>query len=174
MVSIHIRRGGVDNGQCHSKWLSTITASPDVISMSFVPITTLLTGVRGAGFLNHAVNLYIRCNAFLMQHCRLAVWMLCVCLTCSALRFQINRPSKSFSSFWSSRCRGAGLRSSVSSPLACRGGRRACRLFSSRSWALSFMSILPRQELNRIVREPTLQVVINLWIFPIVCVPYTG
>jgi hypothetical protein len=164
--------------------------------MSFVPITTLLTGVRGAGFLNHAVNLYIRCNAFLMQHCTSpssSAWMLCVCLTCSALRFpaceyiyiyihiyiyiyiyQINRPSKSFSSFWSSRCRGAGLRSSASSPLACRGGRRACRLFSSRSWALSFMSILPRQELNRIVLEPTLQVVINLWIFPIVCVPYTG
>ncbi|KAK3134870.1 hypothetical protein QOZ80_5BG0411820 [Eleusine coracana subsp. coracana] len=60
IVSIHIRRGGVDNGQCHSKWLSTITGSPDVISMAFAPITTLLTGVPGAGFLNHAVNLYLR------------------------------------------------------------------------------------------------------------------
>uniref|UniRef100_A0A0D9WJK8 MACPF domain-containing protein n=1 Tax=Leersia perrieri TaxID=77586 RepID=A0A0D9WJK8_9ORYZ len=60
IVCTHIRRGGVDNGQSHSKWLSTISSSPDVISMSFVPITSLLTGVRGCGFLNHAVNLYLR------------------------------------------------------------------------------------------------------------------
>ncbi|KAF0926231.1 hypothetical protein E2562_022060 [Oryza meyeriana var. granulata] len=60
IVSIHIRRGGVDNGQGHSKWLSTISSSPDVISMTFVPIMSLLTGVRGCGFLNHAVNLYLR------------------------------------------------------------------------------------------------------------------
>ncbi|KAL6618810.1 hypothetical protein ACP70R_033949 [Stipagrostis hirtigluma subsp. patula] len=60
VVSIHIRRGGVDEGQCHGKWLSTIASFPDVISMSFVPITTLLTGVQGCGFLNHAVNLYLR------------------------------------------------------------------------------------------------------------------
>src|SRR5438128_1133969 len=56
--------GGDDNGQGHSKWLSTITSSPDVISMAFVPITTLLTGVRGCGFLDHAVNLYLRCKRF--------------------------------------------------------------------------------------------------------------
>jgi hypothetical protein len=61
MVCIHVRRGGVDSGQGHGKWLSTITGFPDVISMSFVPITSLLTGVRGSGFLNHAVNLYLRC-----------------------------------------------------------------------------------------------------------------
>ncbi|RLN30882.1 MACPF domain-containing protein NSL1-like [Panicum miliaceum] len=60
VVCIHIRRGGVDSGQGHDRWLSTITAYPDVISMSFVPITSLLTGVRGCGFLNHAVNLYLR------------------------------------------------------------------------------------------------------------------
>ncbi|KAL6848965.1 hypothetical protein ACP4OV_021548 [Aristida adscensionis] len=60
IVCIHIRRGGVDSGQGHGKWLSTIAGFPDVISMSFVPITTLLTGVRGCGFLNHAVNLYLR------------------------------------------------------------------------------------------------------------------
>ncbi|CAN6336843.1 unnamed protein product [Urochloa humidicola] len=60
IVCIHIRRGGVDSGQSHGKWLSTITDYPDVISMSFVPITSLLTGVRGCGFLNHAVNLYLR------------------------------------------------------------------------------------------------------------------
>lgn len=60
IVCIHIRRGGVDSGQGHAKWLTTITGAPDVISMSFVPITSLLTGVGGCGFLNHAVNLYLR------------------------------------------------------------------------------------------------------------------
>ncbi|TVU00563.1 hypothetical protein EJB05_54026, partial [Eragrostis curvula] len=60
IVRIHIRRGGIDNGQSHSQWLSTITGFPDVISMAFVPITTLLSGVPGSGFLNHAINLYLR------------------------------------------------------------------------------------------------------------------
>jgi hypothetical protein len=73
MVCIHIRRGGVDSGQCHSKWLSTITGFPDVISMSFVPITSLLTGVRGSGFLNHAVNLYLRCMYVCTYVCKRVV-----------------------------------------------------------------------------------------------------
>jgi hypothetical protein len=60
MVSICGRKGGVDVGQNHNEWLSTISQSPNVISMSFVPITSLLSGVRGNGFLTHAVNLYLR------------------------------------------------------------------------------------------------------------------
>ncbi|GMY37412.1 MACPF domain-containing protein NSL1 [Fagus crenata] len=60
MVTICIRRGGVDVGQSHNQWLSTIMQSPNVISMSLVPITSLLSGVRGNGFLGHAVNLYLR------------------------------------------------------------------------------------------------------------------
>ncbi|KAF5474440.1 hypothetical protein F2P56_006339 [Juglans regia] len=60
VVCIYIRRGGVDTGQDHSQWLSTISQSPYVISMSFVPITSLLSGVQGNGFLIHAVNLYLR------------------------------------------------------------------------------------------------------------------
>ncbi|XVF40452.1 hypothetical protein PTKIN_Ptkin01aG0114700 [Pterospermum kingtungense] len=60
LVNIYIRRGGVDLGQSHSQWLSTISQSPNVISMSFVPITSLLSGARGNGFLSHAVNLYLR------------------------------------------------------------------------------------------------------------------
>ncbi|KAJ4830567.1 kinetochore-associated protein nsl1 [Turnera subulata] len=60
VLSISIRRGGVDIGQSHNQWLSTISQSPNVISMSFVPITSLLSGVRGNGFLSHAVNLYLR------------------------------------------------------------------------------------------------------------------
>ncbi|XP_065879157.1 MACPF domain-containing protein NSL1 [Euphorbia lathyris] len=60
ILSISIRRGGVDIGQSHNQWLSTVSQSPNVISMSFVPITSLLSGVRGNGFLSHAVNLYLR------------------------------------------------------------------------------------------------------------------
>lgn len=60
IVSIYVRRGGVDNGQNHNQWLSTIPQSPTAISMSFVPITSLLSGVPGSGFLSHAINLYLR------------------------------------------------------------------------------------------------------------------
>ncbi|KAL5772361.1 hypothetical protein ACOSP7_011962 [Xanthoceras sorbifolium] len=60
ILGICIRRGGVDIGQSHNEWLSTVSQSPNVISMSFVPITTLLAGVQGNGFLTHAVNLYLR------------------------------------------------------------------------------------------------------------------
>ncbi|XP_030543591.1 MACPF domain-containing protein NSL1 [Rhodamnia argentea] len=60
VVSICVRKGGIDLGQSHNQWLSTISQSPNVISMCFVPVTSLLTGVRGNGFLGHAVNLYLR------------------------------------------------------------------------------------------------------------------
>ncbi|KAF8413836.1 hypothetical protein HHK36_001830 [Tetracentron sinense] len=60
IVSVLVRRGGIDNGQSHNQWLSTISQSPNVVSMSFLPITSLLSGVRGGGFLSHAVNLYLR------------------------------------------------------------------------------------------------------------------
>ncbi|KAL0398562.1 UNVERIFIED_CONTAM: MACPF domain-containing protein NSL1 [Sesamum radiatum] len=60
LLSIHIRRGGVDTGQSHNQWLSTVSQYPNVISMSFVPIASLLSGIRGSGFLSHAINLYLR------------------------------------------------------------------------------------------------------------------
>ena len=62
IFSIHVRRGGIDNGQSHSDWLSTVSQSPNVISMSFIPIAPLLRGVDGSGFLSHAINLYLRCE----------------------------------------------------------------------------------------------------------------
>ncbi|CAA0817872.1 MACPF domain-containing protein NSL1 [Striga hermonthica] len=58
--SIHIRRGGLDSGQSHKQWLSTVSQYPNVISMSFVPIASLLSGIPGSGFLSHAINLYLR------------------------------------------------------------------------------------------------------------------
>ena len=61
IISISIRRGGVVGiGQHHSQWISTIPQSPNVISMSLVPITSLLNSNRGYGFLRHAMNLYIK------------------------------------------------------------------------------------------------------------------
>ncbi|PNX88766.1 MACPF domain-containing protein NSL1-like, partial [Trifolium pratense] len=60
IVSISVRRGGINVCQPYNQWLSTISQSPDVISMSLVPITSLLNSVPGNGFLSHAVNLYLR------------------------------------------------------------------------------------------------------------------
>nr|CAD1823617.1 unnamed protein product [Ananas comosus var. bracteatus] len=60
IVSIHVRRGGLNTGQSHKDWISTIQQFPDVISMWFVPITSLLNGVQGIGFISHAMNLYLR------------------------------------------------------------------------------------------------------------------
>jgi hypothetical protein len=61
LVMMPKRRGGRDKDIIsHSEWLNTVQAEPDVISMSFIPITSLLNGVPGSGFLNHAINLYLR------------------------------------------------------------------------------------------------------------------
>ena len=56
--------------QSHSRWLQTVTAKPEAILFKFVPITSLLTGIPGSGYLSHAINLYLRCkcsNAELMK-----------------------------------------------------------------------------------------------------------
>ncbi len=64
LVMMPKRRGGRDKDiLSHSEWLNTVQAEPDVISMSFIPITSLLNGVPGCGFLNHAINLYLRCKS---------------------------------------------------------------------------------------------------------------
>ncbi|CAM8928238.1 unnamed protein product [Rhodiola kirilowii] len=61
IVRIHKRRGGNDSKNLpHNAWLHTVQDQPDVISMSFIPITSLMNGVPGSGFLSHAINLYLR------------------------------------------------------------------------------------------------------------------
>ncbi|PKU84764.1 MACPF domain-containing protein [Dendrobium catenatum] len=61
IMRIFKRRGGNDNKDLpHYEWLNTVQYEPDVISMSFIPITSLLNGVPGSGFLSHAINLYLR------------------------------------------------------------------------------------------------------------------
>lgn len=46
----------------HSNWLQTVPAKPEAILFKFVPITSLLTGIPGSGYLSHAINLYLRCE----------------------------------------------------------------------------------------------------------------
>ncbi|XP_057792038.1 MACPF domain-containing protein At4g24290 [Salvia miltiorrhiza] len=61
IVSICKRRGGSDSINLnHQEWLQTVLKEPDVISMSFIPISSLLNGVPGSGYLSHAINLYLR------------------------------------------------------------------------------------------------------------------
>jgi MAC/Perforin domain len=74
-VVIYKRRGGKDSREIsHREWLNTVQGEPDVISMSFLPITSLLNGVPGSGFLNHAINLYLRCNHLFFFKKNISVW----------------------------------------------------------------------------------------------------
>jgi hypothetical protein len=54
------KRGGDVFLQNHSHWLQTVPAKPEAILFKFVPITSLLTGIPGSGYLSHAINLYLR------------------------------------------------------------------------------------------------------------------
>ncbi|KAI3420721.1 MACPF domain-containing protein [Psidium guajava] len=54
------KRGGDAFLHSHSKWLQTVPAKPEAILFKFVPITSLLAGIPGSGYLSHAINLYLR------------------------------------------------------------------------------------------------------------------
>ncbi|XVE84614.1 hypothetical protein DITRI_Ditri17bG0026700 [Diplodiscus trichospermus] len=54
------KRGGNVFLQSHSNWLQTVPAEPEGILFKFVPITSLLIGIPGSGYLSHAINLYLR------------------------------------------------------------------------------------------------------------------
>ncbi|KAK2438884.1 MACPF domain-containing protein [Trifolium repens] len=60
LLEIHIRRGGSSQMVNHSEWLDTIDSEPDIISMHLLPLTSLLGGISGIGYLTHAINLYLR------------------------------------------------------------------------------------------------------------------
>ncbi|XP_055807519.1 MACPF domain-containing protein CAD1-like [Solanum dulcamara] len=53
------RRGGDDLEQSHTQWAKTVRSSPDVIEMSFHPITLLLEGIKGKEHLERAISLYL-------------------------------------------------------------------------------------------------------------------
>ena len=57
------RRGGDDLEQNHTRWARTVKSSPDVIEMTFVPITDLLNGTPGKEHLTRAIGLYLECNS---------------------------------------------------------------------------------------------------------------
>ncbi|XP_028770150.1 MACPF domain-containing protein At4g24290 [Neltuma alba] len=55
------RKGGSTEKLNHKEWLRTVDSGPDVISMLLVPLIYLVpSSVRSVGFLNHAMNLYLR------------------------------------------------------------------------------------------------------------------
>lgn len=39
-----------------------MAANPEAVSFKFIPITSLLNGIPGSGYLSHAINLYLRCK----------------------------------------------------------------------------------------------------------------
>ncbi|XP_050238493.1 MACPF domain-containing protein At1g14780-like [Mercurialis annua] len=54
------KRGGDVYSRSHSNWLQTVPVKPEATLFTFVPITSLLTGILGSGYLSHAINLYLR------------------------------------------------------------------------------------------------------------------
>ncbi|GMJ01756.1 hypothetical protein like AT1G14780 [Hibiscus trionum] len=54
------KRGGNVFLHSHSNWLQTVPTKPEGILFKFIPITSLLTGIPGSGYLSHAINLYLR------------------------------------------------------------------------------------------------------------------
>lgn len=54
------KRGGDPSADSHYEWLQTVQSMPDAIQFNFIPITSLLKGVPGKGFLSHAINVYLR------------------------------------------------------------------------------------------------------------------
>ncbi|XP_010272721.1 PREDICTED: MACPF domain-containing protein CAD1-like [Nelumbo nucifera] len=53
------RRGGDDLVQSHAKWLETVNLAPDVISMTFSPLVSLLGEMPGIKHLARAIDLYL-------------------------------------------------------------------------------------------------------------------
>ncbi|KAG8369552.1 hypothetical protein BUALT_Bualt14G0025300 [Buddleja alternifolia] len=60
LTLIWSKRGGDVFAQSHSRWLQTMAANPEALLFKFVPITSLLNGIPGSGYLSHAINLYLR------------------------------------------------------------------------------------------------------------------
>eukprot|EP00252_Welwitschia_mirabilis_P024121 TRINITY_DN7033_c0_g1_i1.p1 TRINITY_DN7033_c0_g1~~TRINITY_DN7033_c0_g1_i1.p1 ORF type:complete len:602 (-),score=94.74 TRINITY_DN7033_c0_g1_i1:307-2112(-) len=60
LTVISSKRGGFVSLQSHCEWITTVPNHPEIIQFKFVPITSFLAGVPGSGFLNQAINLYLR------------------------------------------------------------------------------------------------------------------
>ncbi|KAJ1688023.1 hypothetical protein LUZ63_019413 [Rhynchospora breviuscula] len=53
------RRGGCDLVQNHEQWTNTVQFAPDIISMTFIPIISLLEDLPGKRHLERAIDLYL-------------------------------------------------------------------------------------------------------------------
>ncbi|KAI3515246.1 hypothetical protein L1887_14048 [Cichorium endivia] len=62
LTVIECKRGRDVFSESHSKWLQTVGTNPEAMVFKFVPITSLLNGIPGTGYLSHAINLYLRSN----------------------------------------------------------------------------------------------------------------
>ena len=62
---IYRRRGGNDLIQDHGKWRKTIKSNPDVLSMSFLSITSLLERGPAQENLECAIEAYLTCKSIL-------------------------------------------------------------------------------------------------------------
>lgn len=81
LTVIECKRGGDVFSDTHSKWLQTVGNNPEAMLFKFVPITSLLNGIPGSGYLSHAINLYLRCKSMKLNptksHCmidKLGMW----------------------------------------------------------------------------------------------------
>lgn len=68
------KRGGHTHVSNHCEWLLTVPNKPDAVDFCFIPITSLLKGAPGRGFLSHAINLYLRCKYFIFPSCENGKW----------------------------------------------------------------------------------------------------
>lgn len=147
IVTICKRRGGSDNRNfSHNDWLNTVQIEPDVISMTFIPITSLLSGVPGSGFLSHAINLYLRCElVFCFFLCQLGLYSFNNLLqnffsfSSGDSVLQIDHRSKSSNSFWNFSFQDSGHRYSVNFPLVLNERDKALVHYDSAYWVLSCM-----------------------------------
>lgn len=58
------RRGGCDLVQNHEQWTNTVPFAPDIISMTFIPIISLLEDLPGTRHLERAIGLYLECKFY--------------------------------------------------------------------------------------------------------------
>lgn len=65
------RRGGDDLEQSHKQWAKTVKSSPDIIDMTFAPITDLIKDSARKEYLSRAISLYLECKPplYLYQNC---------------------------------------------------------------------------------------------------------
>lgn len=60
-----------------------MATNPDAVVFKFVPITSLLNGILGSGYLSHAINLYLRCMFFRFSYFQMPLFILFLPMVCT-------------------------------------------------------------------------------------------